>query len=695
MVDENLLTLGNEAFKRGDYIEALRCYERLLLNAPDVLRDSLQFNRKLTERRLRALHGEQTDQLIQDVQKQLQLEDEIAAVRPHFDVAFYLEQYPDVAEAGVDPILHYCTEGWREGRDPHPNFSTLFYQETYPDIRDADINPYWHYVTAGMDEGRLPSERSQSVPSNDEATSAESEELEILKPHFDVEFYLRNNSDLANSQIEPLTHYIRFGWKEDRDPSPEFSTKYYLEANPDIRAAGINPFLHYIQTGKQEGRLSQHPGGYRAETLAKTLPLEETVRLWRSKPSPSNLLTHSEIIAQLKQRSRGALNDLIVSIGHDNYLEVSGGVQLCIQREQEIAHQHGFVYLNLHPYQPLPRLAHISDDPDVKVCLIIDGNVVGVAPMSQIVTAFSYIKENFGTIRTVVHHLMGHNPEQIADLVEASGQEDCWVWLHDFFTICPSYALQRNNIAFCGAPNVESNACRICLYGEERSSHQRKMQEFFIRLKVHVISPSEFTAEFWSSKSNLSVASLAVVEHVTLEWTESDYSSVPQNGPITVAFVGYPAPHKGWPVFEKLTRSLNGLEKDMRFVYFGVSEVATSNVEHIPVQVSASKPDAMIRALKEQNVDFVVHWASCAETFSFSTFEALAAGAFVLTNPISGNVARTVKTTGLGKVLNNQEELESFFRNGAVDSAVAELRARRASLSPILKYSQMSLDVFR
>ena len=45
----------------------------------------------------------------------------------HFDPAYYLERYPDVAQAGIDPFLHYMDFGFREGRDPSPGFQTGYY----------------------------------------------------------------------------------------------------------------------------------------------------------------------------------------------------------------------------------------------------------------------------------------------------------------------------------------------------------------------------------------------------------------------------------------------------------------------------------------------------------------------------------------------------------------------------------------
>ncbi|GLV23546.1 hypothetical protein TomMM35A_33840 [Sphingobium sp. TomMM35A] len=71
-----------------------------------------------------------------------------------FDINFYLSSYPDIRDAGVDPVWHYAISGWMEGRDPSLNFSTRYYLETYPDIGDAGVNPFYHFLVSGKAEGR-------------------------------------------------------------------------------------------------------------------------------------------------------------------------------------------------------------------------------------------------------------------------------------------------------------------------------------------------------------------------------------------------------------------------------------------------------------------------------------------------------------------------------------------------------------
>lgn len=71
-----------------------------------------------------------------------------------FDKDWYLAKNPDVAQAGVNPWLHYVRYGGFEGRDPGPGFSSQWYLDTYVDVKKAGINPLVHYLGYGRKEGR-------------------------------------------------------------------------------------------------------------------------------------------------------------------------------------------------------------------------------------------------------------------------------------------------------------------------------------------------------------------------------------------------------------------------------------------------------------------------------------------------------------------------------------------------------------
>ncbi len=71
-----------------------------------------------------------------------------------FDAQYYLSHNPDVAAAHVDPLLHYETNGWTEGRDPSAAFSTTQYLSHYADVATAHIDPLAHFAQLGQAEGR-------------------------------------------------------------------------------------------------------------------------------------------------------------------------------------------------------------------------------------------------------------------------------------------------------------------------------------------------------------------------------------------------------------------------------------------------------------------------------------------------------------------------------------------------------------
>lgn len=69
-----------------------------------------------------------------------------------FDSDWYLAQYPDAA--GGDSTRHYLLHGGLEGRSPSQAFCSATYLNHYPDVREAGINPLAHYLLQGRSEGR-------------------------------------------------------------------------------------------------------------------------------------------------------------------------------------------------------------------------------------------------------------------------------------------------------------------------------------------------------------------------------------------------------------------------------------------------------------------------------------------------------------------------------------------------------------
>ncbi len=108
-----------------------------------------------------------------------------------FDPQWYLEEYPDVAISGMDPLEHYMQFGQYEWR--HPFFDGEWYLSQYLDVADSGMDALQHYREHGKFEGR--------------------------HCRFDKNWYLARYPDVASSGIDPLTHYLEHGKSEGRFPA--------------------------------------------------------------------------------------------------------------------------------------------------------------------------------------------------------------------------------------------------------------------------------------------------------------------------------------------------------------------------------------------------------------------------------------------------------------------------------------------
>jgi hypothetical protein len=80
------------------------------------------------------------------------------AIQPHprFDSAYYLAQNPDVAAAGLSPLLHYIDHGAAEGRSPHPAFDPDRYLQQHPEAGSDRYQAFVHFARPGYARGLAP-----------------------------------------------------------------------------------------------------------------------------------------------------------------------------------------------------------------------------------------------------------------------------------------------------------------------------------------------------------------------------------------------------------------------------------------------------------------------------------------------------------------------------------------------------------
>lgn len=84
---------------------------------------------------------------------------------------------------------------------------------------------------------------------------------------FNPVWYLSEYGEKYEITDNPLAHYLEFGMNNRLNPSIHFDTDYYLRSNPDVASDGINPFIHYITQGHNENRspLPPPPSDYESK----------------------------------------------------------------------------------------------------------------------------------------------------------------------------------------------------------------------------------------------------------------------------------------------------------------------------------------------------------------------------------------------------------------------------------------------
>ncbi|RAP50914.1 MAG: hypothetical protein BZ133_04350, partial [Methanosphaera sp. SHI613] len=171
-----------------------------------------------------------------------------------FDVGFYINNNPTLLEKGDDLLLHYLYEGEKLGYKPHKNFDGNRYLQLNPDVKKANYNPLVHYALYGRSEKR----NLNFDLDMDSIPESIKEDVETIHKSglFNEAFYLDKYEDVLNSQLHPIEHYVRFGYKEKRNPSTSFNTDYYVTKYDDFNMYTINPLIHYIQEGQKENRLT-------------------------------------------------------------------------------------------------------------------------------------------------------------------------------------------------------------------------------------------------------------------------------------------------------------------------------------------------------------------------------------------------------------------------------------------------------
>lgn len=500
----------------------------------------------------------------------------------------------------------------------------------------------------------------------------------IVEPAFDADFYRTAFPDVAAAGMDPLEHFLTYGWREGRDPNPSFSIRNYLEEYPEVAARGVNPFVWYLTRPETEPAL-----GFRHRIIVSTPPYETRIVPARE---PMATAPASALTAALASGSPG-LSRLHVTFSHDDFTAHLGGVQLTLDREMAGVRALGRDHLHIFPARAWQQVRTAADPAQLGV--IWNGTFVGAFEPATILEAVQTSAAGPAEARSfAIHSLLGHTVEETVDLLAALGLNRGVFWLHDFASLCAGFHLLRNDVEDCAAPPPESAACEICLYGPWRARHQAAHQRLFRHLELTVVAPSQPTLDLWTRAwTHPDPVGTRVHPHARLE-PRGPAAIPPAERPFRLAYPGLPVDHKGWPVFRYLAARFSD-DPRYEFVHLGARPGPDSKLRFREVTAGASTPLAMRDALAQEQADAALIWPLCRETFSFVAYEAAAAGCAVITGPDSGNVAAFVAEGGHGRVM-EEAALTAAFASGEI---LELARARRRPMTYDVAFSALTADL--
>ncbi|WP_397544406.1 glycosyltransferase [Roseovarius salis] len=113
----------------------------------------------------------------------------------------------------------------------HKLFDRRFYLLMNPDVAETEMDPIQHYLVYGADEGRNPSAVFNTL-------------------------YYRRKMPQQERWMNPLVHFLRHGAGRGISPTPFFNHDIYASRNRDVAAVWGDLFEHYVRHGVHENRVA-------------------------------------------------------------------------------------------------------------------------------------------------------------------------------------------------------------------------------------------------------------------------------------------------------------------------------------------------------------------------------------------------------------------------------------------------------
>jgi hypothetical protein len=384
-----------------------------------------------------------------------------------------------------------------------------------------------------------------------------------------------------------------------------------------------------------------------------------------------------KILSKIRYRN------VVISVSHSNYKIQLGGTEKVLCEEQKILYENGISYIHF-----FPKISWFNgkiDNDQRYLGMSIDSEFLGYYNVHQL-RLILYILEklNVKFLGINIHHTLGINIDILDKLIDGISK-NIKFFLHDYYSVCPQYNLLKNGSIYCGNMPEGEDKCLDCVYWDKRKETLRSFKPFFEKYNMTFIAPSQIAKEIWVKTYKSQNEKVRVIPHQVVKYyyRKSDL----RDNKIKLAYVGYQSIHKGWQMWKFVTENID--TDNYELYHLGGCSEQLENVNNINVSFHESGRDAMIKCIKDNKIDIVLLWSIWPETYSYTYFESYAAGAFVITNNISGNICEKVRKNENGIVFENINDVLKFLSDK--ENVIQHLKESNSLDFPLILESNTEL----
>ena len=426
---------------------------------------------------------------------------------------------------------------------------------------------------------------------------------------FDDEFYLNSYPKVRNSNMDPLLHYIYFGFKEGKRPNKTFDALFYKYNYDDVN---INPLIHYALYGLAENRQIKPENnleGYKKSNKKRIIYiLHEKIGT-----IGGTGFTNLDIIE--------GLND-----SYERFILTSTGeeLELWIYSEEgleKIYHEEINFSNDFSRIDESNKNRIISDDFENQIY------------NSKLATVYEEILDKLDVDIVHINHLINHS----------------------FDLIDPSIHLINENYQYC---NFGCENCHSFNIDKEENSHKildiwQKLCYNILKNAEYVIFPSNSAIEFYEGVFN-SLDNFKLIEHGRDLENASSKFSLPDEKPIKIVFPGHISPHKGSLLIREIKKLDNDNKLEFHFVGTTIPNLKNYGINH--GRYERGEFNGIISKIRPS---FIAILSVCPETYSHTLTESIASGIPVVATDL-GALKERIEEYGVGWLVNPQNPLDIY-----------------------------------